>query len=390
MEYLNIKNNKDKLSFEVKGDIKIGLDKSIVNGIRRTLISDIKTVSFNTIKIQENNTVLHNEFYEQRLSLIPLNIDPENYNNKYIFIIDVTNDSDEDIKKIDTRNFTIHPLKEGSKYKDIVTIDDYDLTTTLSDNIRNTILKPFIIRDITSYILITELKSMNSKKEKQSLKLYCIPSVGVGSEHSKYNNISHAVYTFHKDDKLFNEMLKNQLKIKNIKDKDEIKSFTTNYILENSERIYHRDINTEPYWYDIEISSYHHYSPIVLYKQAIENIIIDLQNCIENFELLVSDKNISKFKYVKKNKSFVFILVGYDDTIGNIIQSHVVNTIDSKSFITVCGYRKVHPQETYIELSLTPKEDYSNDSQTINFLVINIVKIINKIIDILNDMNSKI
>ena len=52
MEYLNIKNNKDKLSFEIRGDNKIGLDKSLLNGIRRTLITDIKTVSFNTIEIQ--------------------------------------------------------------------------------------------------------------------------------------------------------------------------------------------------------------------------------------------------------------------------------------------------------------------------------------------------
>ena len=39
------------------------------------------------------------------------------------------------------------------KYKKIITV---------SDNIKKTILKPYIVRDITSYILITELKNMNS------------------------------------------------------------------------------------------------------------------------------------------------------------------------------------------------------------------------------------
>ena len=33
MEYLNIKDNNNDLSFELKGDRNIGLDKSLMNGI---------------------------------------------------------------------------------------------------------------------------------------------------------------------------------------------------------------------------------------------------------------------------------------------------------------------------------------------------------------------
>ena len=38
------------------------------------------------------------------------------------------------------------------------------------------------------------------------------------------------------------------------------------YRLENIERFYHRDINTEPYWYDVKISGYHYYHPIIFQK----------------------------------------------------------------------------------------------------------------------------
>ena len=66
MEYSNIKKSNDGtndiLSFELKGDEKLGLDKSIVNGVRRTLISSINSVSFDNITILENNTSVHNEY----------------------------------------------------------------------------------------------------------------------------------------------------------------------------------------------------------------------------------------------------------------------------------------------------------------------------------------
>ena len=63
-------NLKNELSFEIEGDGVYGLDKSIVNGIRRTLLTDIKTCAFNddNIVININKSSLHNEFLKQRIS----------------------------------------------------------------------------------------------------------------------------------------------------------------------------------------------------------------------------------------------------------------------------------------------------------------------------------
>ena len=57
-----------------------GLDTSIVNGLRRTIINDIVNISFgyepqNSITIHENTTALHDEFLAHRISLIPVTID---------------------------------------------------------------------------------------------------------------------------------------------------------------------------------------------------------------------------------------------------------------------------------------------------------------------------
>lgn len=387
MEYINIKDSNDELSFELKGDESLGLDKSIMNGIRRTLISSINTVSFDNIHILENNTSVHNEYLKQRVSLIPLNIDPDKYKNDYLFMIDVKNDKDEPVLKVTTNDLNIYPLKKTSVYKENVTIDDYDLDNKLSDKLKNIIIKPFKIRDIISYIFITELKSTNSN-EKQSLKLYAIPNVGNGYKHAKYNNISNCIYTFHIDEEQFNESLNDQIKIKNI-DKEQLDGFKDDYRFENIERFYHRDINTEPYWYDFNITGYHYYSPIILYKQSINIIINKLKDCIQEFDKILLVDVESKFTYTKKDKLFVIKMPEYDDTIGNIIQSHV-SKLNDKSFINICGYRKPHPLEFYIELNLSPKEMYSNDNQTLNMLIQSLNNIILKIIDILNEINNKI
>ena len=64
--------NDKTVKFQVKGDEKYGLNKTIVNGIRRTLLTDIDTVAFNPedIIISKNTGSLHNEFIKHRISLI--------------------------------------------------------------------------------------------------------------------------------------------------------------------------------------------------------------------------------------------------------------------------------------------------------------------------------
>ena len=46
VDFLNIDEEKTNLSFELRGDQVYGLDKSIMNGIRRTLLIDIDAVAF--------------------------------------------------------------------------------------------------------------------------------------------------------------------------------------------------------------------------------------------------------------------------------------------------------------------------------------------------------
>ena len=74
--------NKQSLTFDIKGDIENGLHKSVVNGIRRTLVASIPSVEVRTLSddsdmcIITNTNSLHHEVMIQQISMIPLSIAP--------------------------------------------------------------------------------------------------------------------------------------------------------------------------------------------------------------------------------------------------------------------------------------------------------------------------
>ena len=106
----SIEINDNSLTFELKGDPKYGLDKTIVNGIRRILISSLPSVAFRTagdnpdLTIVKNNTSLHNEFLLHRISLIPLYINPLEWNKNLLFMLKVI----QMVENILFVNFLIH------------------------------------------------------------------------------------------------------------------------------------------------------------------------------------------------------------------------------------------------------------------------------------------
>ena len=96
----------NNIVFDIKGNNITGLHKSIINSLRRTLLSSIKTVGFRTlidsqdIIVKKNTTSLHNEFLLHRISLVPLYIDPEEYNKSLLFKLNVESTSDIPLKLI--------------------------------------------------------------------------------------------------------------------------------------------------------------------------------------------------------------------------------------------------------------------------------------------------
>ena len=394
ISFLNSKSTNGKLTFDIKSDPKNPLDKSIVNGLRRTILNDIQTVGVEqkNIFIEDNETSLHNEFMKHRISLIPLNIDPNSYNMNLMISLDVSNKTDT-IKIVTTDDFKFHPLKEENIDKEDLSLskENYDLNSEIPENIKKKILKPYEIEGIISYIIITELKNMNSEIDFQSLKLYMFPSIGSGKINALFNNIPQCAYSFKENPALLKKANEEDMKLKGISSKKEQEIFKKEFNNSYKQRYYHRNYENEAYWYNFVIKSNHFYKSKEIFIVGLKVLVDKLNRCNENFKLISIDPEKSRYSVsMDKNKIITFILDDENDTIGNILQSHIVNNISDESLITFCGYKKIHPLEEKIKFIISNKAvDDVDELSIISKVIFSISDNIDEIINIIEELIDK-
>ena len=394
----NQKYDDETLQFTISGDRDTGLEKSITNSIRRILLSEIPCVGFRyeegknpDLKMEVNHTSSHNEFLLHRVSLIPLFIDPFDYKKDYLFQLQIKHDSNEPFLFVTSDMFQIYPLKEDLEdvNLNILDINNYEVSKPISDEEKKKIIRPYIYKGKEYYNLITELKNTYSTDTQvQELSLYGSPSISNGKEHSRWKAVSDAVYTFTKDADMFKSVANEKADLKNITNEAERENFIKSLDLSESERYYFRDTKGEPYSYDFKITSCHYLKSKDLFLLANNIMKNKLTNLKNNLILLVQGKEtpISVSNHKNSTSTFEILIPGEDDTLGNVIQSHTVNNfIDEKSLVNICSYKRSHPLEEHIILtiSINPKNKVSenNDEAKLN----SIVKFLE---DVINDINS--
>lgn len=402
-KYSNKKIDKNTLTFTLSGDEKYGLDKSIANGIRRTLLIDIQSVAFDpdNIKIEKNTGSLHNEFLKHRISLIPLYIDPETYNYSLLFELKVVM-NDDTTMNIYNGDFNIYPLKneylEKVESGDKPTIEMlknidknyYNLNNPLSKGEKKKIFRPFRFGNVDNYMLITELKDTGSESEKQTIDLYAVPSIGTTRVHSRHNNLPTVVYTFTKDKKAFDDHLKEMIVIDKVKHSDK-PQYTKSLILKESERYFLRDMNDSPYSYDFKIQSNHYFDSPTLYKKSLDILIGRLQHIGEQLEILTTtpEESIFSIDKFKGDLSYQIVMLKEDDTTGNMIQSHMANKfLDGENIIEVCGYKKPHPLTELIVFNVMIKPGNYTELQKHTYIIKTFMDVCKDLIDILDKLKT--
>ncbi len=88
--------SQDHLTFELKN-----VDLAFVNSLERIILSNIPSVGFNVrpietsqLQIFKNNTPFENEFISHRIGLIPIHLNPDNFDPaEYSFVIHKENSS---------------------------------------------------------------------------------------------------------------------------------------------------------------------------------------------------------------------------------------------------------------------------------------------------------
>ena len=370
---LNNQPNDDTIEFDIKGDVENGLHPSIVNAIRRTLLSDIPTLGYRTeinnkdIIIVKNNTSLHNEFLEQRISLIPLYIDPETYQKQYLFHLKIIdNNSPEPIMKITAKDFNLYPLKKETNIEELkeqtdIDISKYDLDTPLPYKDKVRVFKPYKYNGEDYFVPITEIKK-SSSSIKQELELWAVPRVSAAYEDASWQAVSCATYSFKKDDDLFQNIIKEKLELNNVSEDDK-EDYIKMLTISDSERYFFRDKNTNAYWYNFKIESNHFSSPKELFIKACQ-IIIDQLEIIKNElpKLTHETKEESILRLTFNNNIYTLEINQMNDTLGNIIQSYISMELIDESEFEVCGYKCIHPLEniTQFNISLEDKVEGHN------------------------------
>jgi len=309
-----------------------GVNVSLANGLRRTILSDLPLVVFRTTpneqnkcNILENTSRLNNEIIKQRLSCIPIHIKniTEFPLKNYIMEVDVENMTDT-IMFVTTEHFTIKDLVSGKllstdKIREIFPADD--MTGYFIDFVR---LRPRISEELPG----------------EKIHLTCEFEIGNAKEDGMFNVVSTCAYGFTGDSAAQDAELARKMQTwkDEGKNEKEIDFESKNWKLLDAKRIFKKDS------FDFAIQTVGVYSNVEIVTMACGILIgklSDLNETIEKDELEIKNADNTM------SNCFDVILENEDYTIGKILEYFLYSKFYETNMLTYCGFKKMHPHDNY-------------------------------------------
>jgi DNA-directed RNA polymerase subunit L len=321
------------------------IDVCYINAVRRTILSDISVVAFKTTPYEENkanifvNTSrLHNEIVKQRLSCIPICLDPKTNLKNYLLEVDVENNTDT-VLYVTTKDFKIR---------------DTTTNSLLEDGATKKIFPPFIPPTGSGEYYIDFLRlrpRISDEIPGERIKLTCEFSTSSAREDSMFNVTGTCSYGFTPDQ----EKMAEQLEIRKQKWKDEGKT---------AEEIKFEAQN----WKLLEGLRYVKSKSFDFIIQSVgiyENAEIIIKSCeflmdkLTHFDhMLDQDEVPIKPSDNTLDNCYDVTLVNEDYTLGNILNYELYSVfyMDLK-VLDYVGFKKMHPHDNYsiLRLSITDK-----------------------------------
>jgi len=338
-------NNKkgDILSFTISG-----VNVSVANAIRRTILSDIPTVVFKTSPYEEckaniitNTSRLNNEILKQRLSCIPIHIPNfEEINLKnYLLEVNVEN----------TTDTTMYVTTENFKIKNLLS-DSY-----LSEKDTRNIFPP---NDYTGYFIdfVRLRPKLSDELPGEKIHLTCEFSVYTAKDDGMFNVVSTCSYGFTPDDVRIDVELSK--KVQGWKDEGknekEIDFESKNWKLLDALRIVKKDS------FDFVIQTLGVYSNVEIVRKACE--IIDRR--LQELDMLIhSDEIEIKSSLNTMSNCYDIKLQNEDYTIGKLLEFILYEKFfEGTKILSFVGFKKFHPHdvESIIRVSFKQPMDVSS------------------------------
>jgi DNA-directed RNA polymerase subunit L len=321
---------------------------SVVNALRRTMVSDITSVVFHTFPnsenkctISKNTTRFNNEIIKHRLSCIP------------IHITDLT---------IPLENFelVVHKRNDGGMVEYITSEDFHikDIKTGkfLSKGDRDAI---FPKNSITNhYIEFIRLRpKLASNVEGEELSLTAKFSINTAKENAAYNQTSTCFYKNTVDAIRANDVwMKKEKELKGGGMKAEDIAFEKkNWFLLDAYRI------SAPDSFDFIIKSVGIFENKVLIQKACDVLMSSFTYITQSIETDNTSVVMIKPSSTTMENCVDIILHNYDYTVGKVLEYFLYTThYQGDKMLTFCGFIKEHPHDTHSILRIAFKNQTDN------------------------------
>lgn len=336
----NYTEEKDSLLFTLSG-----VNVSLANAVRRTILSDIPQVVFRTTPYEKNLCTVHinttrfnNEIIKQRLSCIPIHIKEfdDSLLKNYLLEVEIENDTDS-VMYVTTENFKIKNISTDTylSEKDIRSIfPPNDFTSFFIDFLR---LRPKISEEIPG----------------EKIHLTCKFDIGTAKEDGMFNVVSTSSYAFTQDqDKVEQYVAKKMQELRDEgKSKDEIEFEIKNWRLLEAQRIF------KPDSFDFVVETVGVYTNTEIVVKACEILVQGLKGLDTAFQTdddtLV---NIKKSENTMLN-SYDILLEKEDYTLGKILEYVLyMKFYEGLKTMTYCGFKKMHPHDDGSVIRVAYKE----------------------------------
>jgi DNA-directed RNA polymerase subunit L len=310
-------------------------DVSYVNGIRRTILSDIPIVVFKTTPYEQNKatitfntTRLNNEIIKQRLSCIPICIS--------------------DFKDMSFKNYLLElDVENKTDTKMIVTTKDFKIKNLATDtfleeaDVRK-IFPPFVSPNGHEYFIdfLRLRPKLSDEIPGEKIKLTCEFSISTARDDSMFNVTGTCAHGCTPDPtKIQEELAIRKQKWKDEgKNESEIKFEASNWVLLEGLRY------VKKYSFDFIIQSvgiYDNDQIIIKSCDVLVERFAELKNMLsrDEVEIKASDNTMEN--------SYDVILENEDYTIGNILNYELYQIFYSElKVLNYVGFKKMHPHDT--------------------------------------------
>jgi DNA-directed RNA polymerase subunit L len=385
------------------------VSSSVVNAIRRTIISQVKSAGFRTepyekcqVEILQNDTPLHNQFMTHRIGMIPINIpnvDTFDFDD-YEFILDVNNTTNFP-KDITTKDIKIRKVSEDRILNEKETRTLIPPDPNSGDYILISRLKPkyYKYAQINNETVDSIRKELGDGQVANTLRFYmkakCCASNG--EENGSFNPSCAAFY--------INKVDENKAKIA---EKEYVDVETEKYVKNNLKplteselqkrfrtshyaRYFHTDKNGEPNWFTFTVESVGVIPPLVLIHRSLNILKSKVQDLKHNLSI-GDESKVEISPSPELVNGFLIVIDKEDDTLGNLVQTHLsnlyANYTSTDRILNYIGYVRQHPLIHKINMTIQPKIEMKWEAIMDNVIspgCASIIKLLNKMIKEIED-----